>query len=171
MKLKTLSLDLFTVRTLLEEKEVIPISHKIIESLIPDIKSTYKCDSLSVCFDGANYWLFDGYHRLEAMKRLGFNACKVKVYRGTRRDALQRYINDKLKSTESNVFKSCIRLLAEDAKWSVLDSQNLSKIFDRNIVFFENIKLFKKFAWKYVCLSRNKHGTLNLLQRFRNKKI
>jgi ParB-like chromosome segregation protein Spo0J len=56
---------------------------------------------MKVCFDGEKYWLFDGYHRLEAMKSLGFNRCDVIINRGDRRDALRRYINDKLKGKKT----------------------------------------------------------------------
>ena len=41
-----------------------------------------------VYFDGADYWLADGFHRLEAHKRLGLAEIAADVKPGTRRDAI-----------------------------------------------------------------------------------
>lgn len=41
-----------------------------------------------VFFDGAAYWLADGFHRVEAHRRAGRTAIAVEVRQGTRRDAV-----------------------------------------------------------------------------------
>lgn len=170
MKLKTTSVQLRELRTLLEDTEVTSTSDMIILMHKSKIDETHTCTALSVCFDGTNYWLFDGYHRLAAMQSLGFNTCEVKIYKGSRRDALRRYIKDKLKCIGHNsqrVFKHCLNVLSEDKEWSNTDAQTLSRLFDRKPAFFESVSLYKiqKKPGNLVCFSINKHGTFNLLKR------
>lgn len=170
MKLKTVSVSLFTVRTLLDGEEVAPSSEMVIMSYMDEIKPSLSCPPLSVCFDGSDYWLFDGYHRLEAMKRIGFNTCLIKVYKGTRRDALRRYICDKLKSRGAkakNIVRYCIELLCEDSEWMGMGSKALANLFQRKEEFFDNLEDFKRYGWSDFALSRNKHGTLNFMRRRR----
>jgi hypothetical protein len=168
MKLKTLSLQLFALRTLLENVEVVPLNEQIVTTYIQKIEPTRICSTMKVCFDGTNYWLFDGYHRLEAMKRLGFNTCTVQIFKGSRRDAFRRYIKDKLrceKRDSKNIFTHCLRILTEDDEWSNLDPSKLANLFNRKQVFFNNLQHWKSYGWRYFYISINKHGTFNLLRR------
>jgi hypothetical protein len=48
-----------------------------------------KFPALAVFHDGENYWLADGFHRIEACKRAGFGKVKAEVYQGQRIDALK----------------------------------------------------------------------------------
>ena len=165
MRLKTLSLELVTVKILLERIEVAPLDEDIVTSYIQEIEPTRRCSALKACFDGADYWLFDGYHRLEAMRRLGFNTCAVQIFKGSRRDAFRRYIKDKLRCGEIKIFKHCLQILTEDKEWSNLDASKLATLFDRKPVFFSNVQKFKSDGWRYVGVSTNKHGTFNLSMR------
>lgn len=42
---------------------------------------------IEVVFDGAEYWLVDGFHRYHASQDLGLETIKADVYQGTLRDA------------------------------------------------------------------------------------
>jgi hypothetical protein len=101
MKLKLLSVDILSIEPLIKETEIFPNSPEIVSEWVQLIEPTKESSPMKVCFDGEKYWLFDGYHRLEAMKSLGFNRCDVIINRGDRRDALRRYINDKLKGLKT----------------------------------------------------------------------
>ena len=87
MKLKLLSVEILAIETLISETEIFPNSREIIDEWVRFIAPTNQVSPMKVCFDGDKHWLFDGYHRLEAIKSLGFNRCDVIVYRGDRRDA------------------------------------------------------------------------------------
>lgn len=165
MKLKTLSLELVPVKILLEKIEVAPLEERIVTSYIQEIEPTRSCSALKACFDGTDYWLFDGYHRLEAMRRLGFNTCTVQIFKGSRRDAFRRYIKDKLRSGEMRIFKHCMQILTEDKEWSNLDASKLATLFDRKPVFFHNVKQIKSRGWSYARMGINKHGTFTLSMR------
>ena len=167
MKIKTVWLEIVTVRGLLNDIEILPSSASIVETLRQEIEATREYEPLSVCFDGSDYWLFDGYHRLEAMKLLGFNACWVRVYRGSRRDALRRYIRDKLKSKGQGnrlVFKHCLRVLSEDPEWSHASSNDLSRLFGRKPAFFETLREHQSQqpSSRRVGFCVNKHGSISL---------
>ena len=101
MKLKLLSVGILSIEPLIKETEIFPNSPEIVSEWVQLIEPTKESSPMKVCFDGEKYWLFDGYHRLEAMKSLGFNRCDVIINRGDRRDALRRYINDKLKGKKT----------------------------------------------------------------------
>ena len=161
MKLKTLSLAIVTVRPLLEEIEVAPLDEQIVAARIREIEPTRSCSALKACFDGTDYWLFDGYHRLEAIRRLGFNSSLVQIYKGSRRDAFRRYIKSKLRCAHTKTFKHCIRILSEDQEWSNLDAPELARLFDRKQVFFKAVRHLKSHGWPDVTVRINKHGTLN----------
>jgi hypothetical protein len=162
MKLKTLSLAIVTVNPLLENIEIAPLGEQIVAALIREIEPTRSCSALKACFDGTDYWLFDGYHRLEAMKRLGFNSCLVQIYKGSRRDAFRRYIKNKLRCAHTKTFKHCLQILSEDQEWSNLDTTELARLFDRKPAFFKTVQYLKSHGWSYVFYSKNKHGSLTL---------
>jgi len=161
MKLKTLSLAIVTVNPLLENIEIAPLGEQIVASFIQEIEPTRSCSALKACFNGTDYWLFDGYHRLEAMRRLGFNSSLVQIYKGSRRDAFRRYIKSKLRCAHTKTFKHCIRILSEDQEWSNLDAPELARLFDRKQVFFKAVRHLKSHGWPDVTVRINKHGTLN----------
>jgi hypothetical protein len=167
MKLKTLSLETVTVGTLVDQEEIYPLSESIVDDYLSDLTITRRSYRLSACFDGNGYWLFDGYHRFEAMKRLGFNTCEVQIFKGSRRDALRRYIKDKLscRGRESlRVFKHCIKTIRNDHEWMEMSSKRLSLLFDRKPTFFEHLKEMEpgQQSLGVFRLSINKHGTFNL---------
>jgi hypothetical protein len=173
MKLKLLSVDILSIEPLIKETEIFPNSPEIVSEWVQLIEPTKESSPMKVCFDGEKYWLFDGYHRLEAMKSLGFNRCDVIINRGDRRDALRRYINDKLKGkktfAQSKVFKHCMKLIIEDPVWSAQADAELSRLFDRKPVFFENLKIFASIEnrpWDYFSLQSNKHGTIDFGKRY-----
>lgn len=172
MKLKTISVNLNLLRPLLEGEETAPLSIDIVEKFMLELKSTLNCAPLLVCNDGHDNFLFDGYHRLEAMRRLGFNTCRITIYRGDRRDAYRRYIKNKLKAKEKIpkvlIFKHCISQLKSDPEWSKMDDQTLSRLFGRKPEFFENLRLYEPQSRNLmVSIMRSKHGTCTLTKRFR----
>ena len=174
MKLKLLSVEILAIETLINGIETFPNSPEIVNEWVELIGPTNDFSPMKVCFDGDKYWLFDGYHRLEAVKSLGFNQCDVIIYRGDRRDALRRYIKDKLKvkggRTVSKVFRHCMDVLIKDKEWLGLETKQLANMFGRKRRFFENLMVFASIEerpWFYFCLSINKHGTFDFSSRYR----
>ena len=65
------------------------MSEEVTQEYADAMSSGAKFPSVIVFFDGENYWLADGFHRMEACKRAGFNKVKAEVYQGNRMDALK----------------------------------------------------------------------------------
>jgi hypothetical protein len=173
MKLKLLSVEIVAIETLINETEIFPNSPAIVNEWVELIGPTNDSLPMKVCFDGDKYWLFDGYHRLEAMTSLGFNRCDVIIYRGNRRDALRRYIKDKFKGKyeyqQHKVFMHCIKVLTEDPEWANSETKELVRLFNRKPEFFENLRIYasiKEGAHHHFCFKRNKHGTLDFGKRY-----
>ncbi len=49
-----------------------------------------KLPPVDVMYDGANYWLFDGYHRVAAHRKAGFLVVDATIHQGTQADAQWR---------------------------------------------------------------------------------
>ena len=172
MKIKTINVETVQLSCLLAGDEVAALSESVLENYKTVIAQTRTCAPLSVCFDGTEYWLFDGYHRLAVLEQLGITACQVMVYKGGRRDALCRYIADKLRSKEptpqTRVFRHCLRRLRTDTVWSTMHPSQLASLFGRKPVFFENLRLWDpEKGHPDLAFSTNKHGTINLMRRRR----
>ena len=169
MKIKTETIETLRLRGLSEEGEIATLSDSVLESYLSVMAKTRTCKPLSACFDGTDYWVFDGYHRLAALQQLGINSCQVKLYKGSRRDALRRYIADKLRSKEpkpqTRVFRHCLQILRADAQWSVLPSKQLALLFGRKPVFFDTLRFWIPNQRNgQVTFYRNKHGSLSLIK-------
>lgn len=59
-----------------------------IDSYSESIKDGQSFPPIEVFFDGAKYWLADGFHRLLAHKRAGKAEVSSKIFEGSRKDAL-----------------------------------------------------------------------------------
>lgn len=83
-----------------------------------------KFPPLICCFDGATYWLADGFHRRLAYQRANITIVQAELRQGTKRDAILHSAGANathgLRRTNQDKRKSVLRLLgdAEWAKWS-----------------------------------------------------
>lgn len=77
-----------------------------------------------VFYDGAAYWLADGFHRVEAAKRVGHTDIAAEVRQGTQRDAILFSVGANadhgLRRTNFDKQRAVQRLLSDDewANWS-----------------------------------------------------
>ncbi len=71
-------------------------------------------------YDGSEYWLADGFHRLAAAERAGHSAIDCEIRQGTRRDAILYSVganaNHGLQRTREDV-RRAIDLLLRDDEW------------------------------------------------------
>ena len=83
------------------------------EKLKTLIEEGIELDDLQVMFDGTSYWLWDGFHRLQAYKELEYEDVVCAVTPGTRRDAV-------LKSVSANIdHPTVLSLTREDKRRSI----------------------------------------------------
>ena len=79
---------------------------------------------VEVFYDGANYWLADGFHRFHANKTAGFIDIEANVHQGTRRDAVLYSVGSNsvhgLRRTNEDKRKA-VQTLLNDLEWTYLD--------------------------------------------------
>ena len=86
---------------------------------------------ITVFFDGVDYYLADGFHRLHAAQRLGKASIQTEVRTGTLRDAILYSLgaNDKHGLRRSNADKrKCVRTLLEDFEWGEMSVSEMARI-------------------------------------------
>lgn len=85
---------------------------------------------VTVVFDGAEYWLADGFHRVAAHRQVGSLEVDALVVEGTRRDAVLLACGA---NTEHGVRRSnrdkrnAVRMLLDDAEWSTWSSREIAR--------------------------------------------
>lgn len=88
---------------------------------------------VSVFFDGASYWLADGFHRYFGARDAGESAIAVQVINGTQRDAvlysLKANATHGLKRTNADKRKA-VETLLNDAEWSKWSSREIARAAD-----------------------------------------
>jgi hypothetical protein len=82
-------------------------------------------------FDGVDYYLADGFHRLHAVKRLGKTSIQADVRTGTLRDAILYSLgaNRDHGLRRSNADKrKCVQTLLDDFEWGDLSVNEMARI-------------------------------------------
>ncbi len=101
-----------------------------------------------VYFDGADYWLADGFHRLEAHKRLGLVEIAADVKQGTRRDAILYSVKANaihgLRRTNDDKQRA-VRLLLEDEEWRQWSDREIARQCG---VTHPTVAALRKAIWK-----------------------
>ena len=86
-----------------------------------------------VFFDGASYWLADGFHRYFGARDAGESAIAVQVINGTQRDAvlysLKANAAHGLKRTNADKRKA-VETLLKDAEWSKWSNREMARAAD-----------------------------------------
>ena len=85
---------------------------------------------ITVFFDGANYWLADGFHRFKAYEELGSSTALANVQQGTQRDAILFSVGANashgLRRTNADKRRAIMRLLT-DSEWSLWSDREIAK--------------------------------------------
>ena len=86
--------------------------------------------AITVFYDGVEYYLADGFHRLHAVRRLGKTSIQANVEQGTLRDAilfsLGANANHGLRRTNADKRK-CVMTLLEDFEWQSLTNSEIAQ--------------------------------------------
>lgn len=87
--------------------------------------------AIVVYFDGEKYWLGDGYHRLEAARKIGRDTIQAEVRDGSQRDAVLHGIganaNHGLRRSHADKRRAVERLLT-DPEWARWSDRKLAKV-------------------------------------------
>jgi len=86
---------------------------------------------IDVCFDGKEYWLIDGFHRLQAAKYLEMTSIRVTLIQGSRRDAqlISFGVNADHGKRRTNADKrKAVMAMLADAEWSLFSDREIARI-------------------------------------------
>src|SRR5437868_8174354 len=80
-----------------------------------------------VYYDGADYWLSDGFHRYGAGKKAGLGSLKAEIRQGTRRDAVLNAVgaNATLRRTREDK-RHAVSILLADEEWSKWSNRTIA---------------------------------------------
>ena len=83
-----------------------------------------------VFYDGKNYWLADGFHRLHATKKAGRQEIAVEIHQGNRRDALLYSVganaNHGLRRTNADK-RRAVNIMLQDEEWNHWSNREIAK--------------------------------------------
>ena len=86
MKSKSVKINEIVIDGGTQQREKIDLD--VVEEYAENMRCGAKFPAVSVFFDGAQYWLADGFHRYHASKEAEFLDMLCEVHEGTNRDAL-----------------------------------------------------------------------------------
>jgi hypothetical protein len=106
------------------------INPNVVGSYAEDMEEGAKFPPITVFYDGQDYWLADGFHRIEAARRLGAIEFAADIKQGTRRDAILysagANASHGLRRTNEDKRRAVTTLL-EDAEWRRWSSSEISR--------------------------------------------
>lgn len=98
---------------------------------------------ISVFFDGADYWLADGFHRYHAHRKIGALDIAAEARDGTRRDAILHSVGVNgahgLRRTNADKRKA-VETLLNDEEWSKWSERDIAKACQVSHTFVAKLK-------------------------------
>lgn len=100
-------------------------------------------DPIIVYYDGDQYWLADGFHRITAARQHGRFVCEADVRQGSQRDAILHAAGANadhgLRRTPEDKRRAVLRLL-EDAEWGKWSDREISRRCKVSPTFVGNLR-------------------------------
>lgn len=98
---------------------------------------------ITVWYDGENYWLSDGFHRLESAKMAGLKEIRAEVRQGTQRDAILESVgvNAEHGLRRSNADKHrAVETLLNDSEWEKWSDREIARRTKTSAPFVSKIR-------------------------------
>lgn len=108
----------------------VSVDTKTVDEYAESLQNGATLPPVTVFFDGTNYWLADGFHRLAAHRRLNRREIEVEQRDGTQRDAILHSVgaNASHGLRRSNADKRrAVEMLLSDPEWSKWSSEAIAK--------------------------------------------
>ncbi|NOZ19566.1 MAG: hypothetical protein GXP25_00595 [Planctomycetes bacterium] len=104
------------------------------DEVVAEYADLYRQDEIlppvTVFFDGATYWLADGFHRYWATRKIGRDVIAAEIRPGTQRDAILHSVGANaahgLRRTNADKRKAVLTLL-EDEQWSTWSDREIAR--------------------------------------------
>jgi transposase len=102
----------------------VSLDHEVLAQYVEDLSEGAKFPPVTLFHDGTQFWIGDGYHRVEAARRVGFQTIRAEVREGGQREALlfacSANAEHGLRRTNADKRRAVILLLGDEecARWS-----------------------------------------------------
>ena len=114
-------LDIFQIRRDGGTQPRTAIHSPTMEEYAEQMKAGIEFPPVIVFYDGTDYWLADGFHRVEAACSIGLKKIAARIKQGSRRDAILYSVGANathgLRRSNTDKRRAVLRLL-EDEQWS-----------------------------------------------------
>ncbi len=141
----------------------VAINQTTVEEYASDMKEGASFPPVLLFFDSTDYWLADGYHRVEAALSIGLNEIAAVVRQGNQRDAVLYSCGANathgLRRTNADKRRAVLTLL-QDGEWSQWTNVAIAKACGVAESFVRKLKKESHFAQCDVRTYRTKHGTV-----------
>ena len=141
----------------------VAINTNVVQEYASDLKEGASFPPVLLFFDGHDYWMSDGFHRLEAALSLGWTEIGAEIREGTRRDAILYSVSANathgLRRTNADKRQAVLTLL-HDEEWSKWTNVAIAKACGVAESFVRKLKKESHFAQCDVRTYTTKHGTV-----------
>jgi hypothetical protein len=106
------------------------LSKEVVERYVEAMTSGARFPPIRVYYDGSDYWLGDGFHRLTSARACGLAEIEAEVHQGTRRDAVLFSVgaNATHGYPRSNADKRrAVLTLLRDEEWSAWNDREIAR--------------------------------------------
>lgn len=119
------------------------INNDAVQEYAQAIKDGAEFPPVKVMFDGADYWLYDGFHRFHANNTAGNDSISAEVSEGSLRDAILLSLGENqehgIRRTNADKRKAVTTLL-HDKEWSAWSDKNIATRLGVSREFVNRIK-------------------------------
>ena len=143
----------------------IEMSEETVADYAEEMVSGTVFPAVVVYFDGAEHWLADGYHRVEATRKIGRDTIQAEIRYGTGRDALLHGIGANashgLRRTQADKRRAVVAILADKewARWSDRKIAKVAKVDHKTVGRIRREHLGGEFPSDQTVLYRDRHAT------------
>lgn len=148
------------------------LSNEVIDHYKDLIEDGKQMPPIQAMFDGADYWLVDGFHRWHASRKAGHTEIEVDVTNGTKREAILASLSANkdhgLQRTKEDRRKAVLIMLQDDewSKWSIRKIASICDVHPRDVTRIVNERQIERPA---VVLSER--GGKVMQQKVREKPV
>lgn len=142
-KFTQVNLGLERIRTDGNTQSRAGINWNVVETYAERMVAGDQFPPVDVYFDEHQYWLADGFHRVEAARRIQFTAFPARVFHGSRREAqlhsIQSNITHGLQRSDADK-RMVVLMLLQDDEWCYQSNYEIARYSAISVSFVRKIK-------------------------------
>lgn len=142
---------------------------EVVAEYAEDIRSGAIFPPVVIYFDGEEYWLADGFHRVRANEAIGAEEVSAEVYLGKQRDAVLYAVGANashgLRRTNADKYRSVERLL-RDHEWKCWSDREIARKCGVSPSFVGNIRQKLSIFYGQIDSDSNEEADIDPDRRF-----